>query len=259
MKRRTEDELIQLAFGELGEQEAAEIESRSQGDQEAAKTLATYRAMRESLREMNSIPESQLSKERLREALLRDGLKKESAGWGWSWAFVPLAAAVIAFAFTTFRSPGGGMADQGLPLVIEQSPGDRVVIHTEPLSFGGIKEYERTFDFGSNETATFSTDEEPAAPEAAPRRPSGEPRQRASQSQPRAAAAGSGNEPPVEPSVTIPGRPTMRASDQSGMFETAPSAPAEPSIVLIGSERDRDTGAQKAMELESSTNVLIGG
>lgn len=73
--RKKEDDLIQLAFGDLKKEHADALRQACSADAEASETLRSYEMMREGLLGLKDIPEMQMSTERLRDAILKDGLK----------------------------------------------------------------------------------------------------------------------------------------------------------------------------------------
>ena len=107
MNGKFEDKLAQLAFGDLSPDEAARIEAQAKNDPEALHALNTYVGMRAELRDLKDVPQDQLSKERLRDAILAQGLKpgaeKKSRPWAWAW--MPLATGALVFALMISRGP----------------------------------------------------------------------------------------------------------------------------------------------------------
>src|SRR5688572_28441895 len=120
MNRRLEEELLQTAFGEAWREEMADLERRVMSDPEAAKALKTYQLMKEGLRDLGDIPEHQISTERLRHAILEQGLKpkKESSPWfGCLGIATPAAAAAIALAFVMMNKP-----NTAAPMFVDNKP-----------------------------------------------------------------------------------------------------------------------------------------
>src|ERR1041384_7714142 len=100
MKRKNEENLIRLAFGDVDPREAERAKKLLVEDAEATKLFAGYEEIREGLKQLHT-PEHQLSTERLREAILRDGLKKEKpSASGWRWTLAPVAVAAAALVMT---------------------------------------------------------------------------------------------------------------------------------------------------------------
>jgi hypothetical protein len=103
MNKRLEEKLAMLAFGDMSPEEVTRLEQEVVGDREASLVLEQYRGMRSGLRAMADIPEHQLSTERLRNAVLNQGLKPKSRPQlGWLW--MPTMAAALAFGFVFIRN-----------------------------------------------------------------------------------------------------------------------------------------------------------
>ncbi len=99
MKKRLEDQLLELAFDPRQDSIPAEIEA----DPAAHMRLNEYRTMKSALGQLRDIPEHQLSTERLREALLHQGLKRR---FQFPWqltAYGSVACAVVVCAFFTSK------------------------------------------------------------------------------------------------------------------------------------------------------------
>ncbi|HWD39290.1 MAG TPA: hypothetical protein VG944_10605, partial [Fimbriimonas sp.] len=99
MNRKFEDQLARLAFEELQNEESSALEARVANDPEAAKVLKDFRSIKQGLRGLADIPDHQLSNERLREAVLAQGLKPHPAtrtDWSWLWMCAGSAAVVVA-------------------------------------------------------------------------------------------------------------------------------------------------------------------
>src|SRR5689334_12270842 len=106
MNRKREEELMQMAFGDV-RREMGMLQSEIDSDPESAKTYQAYCEMREGLKALRGVPEMQLSTERLRDAILREGLQPKAAPrWNWSWLATPIAVGACAFVVVTaMRKP----------------------------------------------------------------------------------------------------------------------------------------------------------
>lgn len=273
MNRKREDELMQLAFGDLRRDDSQGLHAQVETDPEAAKAYGAYCEMRDGLRALKEIPEMQLSTERLRDAILKEGLqpKRESA-WNWSWLATPIAVGACAFVVVVaLRKPAMDtpLASSGGALIT----GESVALH--PQFKSGILE-PNTIDFGNiaepaRETtppaviqATKTTD----APKATRRRSAGTRRSSVSV----AANVNVVKVPGLSKSLSA--TPTSPSLDQRGLDmvaltfrDQAPAAAAfgadngmsAPSneIVRIESKVDLESGAAKAVEVKG--NIEIGG
>jgi hypothetical protein len=86
--------MIDLAFGEFSETEAAELETLAGADPIAAKQLQELRCLKSDLKALSEIPPHQLSNDRLRDAILGQGLKPKSV-FDWSWIWMPALSCVL--------------------------------------------------------------------------------------------------------------------------------------------------------------------
>lgn len=249
MKGKFEDKLAQFAFGELSSDEAAKLEREMQSDPEALRALALYKDMRVGLRSLSEVPEDQFSKERLRDAILTQGLRPVPTRpvSNRSWLWMPAAACVLGFALmssqNSFRRSSAapnvviGMRDLGVakpnageldikPIVIK-NPATPAIVPPKP------KETE------SKGLLAVNSD-----PEEVDHR----------------VMAVNLNDEAYDPDLGK--MPTTTASVTAGTVAAAPvrkvTAAAVP-IVLIDQDTDEQTGACKATEVGSSSNVLVGG
>ena len=96
MKRNNDDRLFDLAFGDLSETEAAEFEARMSAEPGVASELSDLRTLKADLKSLADIPPHQLSNDRLRDAILGQGLKP-TRSLDWSWLWMPaLSCALVA-------------------------------------------------------------------------------------------------------------------------------------------------------------------
>jgi hypothetical protein len=248
MNRKQEDALVRLAFGDTSPEEASTLERQASGDPDASATLATYRRMREGLKDLHDIPADQLSKERLRDAILSGGLKPKPVQTQRSWLWMPALAAVLAFGITIARqnasSPAGPVA---LPNLLMPSAKGPVAMNVPlpPLT--------RPIHFGSNLGAPVVRGNVVG--------------RTASRSFPRRHAK---RQDPV-----VPENPGMSASQADDLFtyimpdtshdDAAPAANAaaahetKDAIIIIGPQKDGDTGAATATEVKNPTHVVTSG
>src|SRR3569832_1202380 len=106
MKKKLEEKLAMLAFGDLNPEETTRLEMEVAGDRDAMLALEDYRGMRSGLKAMGDVPEHQLSTVRLCHAILNLGLKPMSRPqFGWLW--MPAAAAVLTFSIVMVRQVRG--------------------------------------------------------------------------------------------------------------------------------------------------------
>lgn len=255
MKRKNEETLIELAFGDLTPAEADRLRAEIARDADSQATLQAYEDLRASIGCLRDIPEMQMSRERLRHAILAGGLK-ESRKWQWNWIGAPVAIAAIAFAVTivvrrpALPLPGGA----GLTAMSADAPaGSSMDPNLERIDTptAGM--------FGNERLNTVEFDPKPES-NAKPTLVSSKPRSRVARKDREVREA-----PPVALGASAPmaASATMAAgAGGAGPSEmTLTSAPVQESseVIVLTTETDRDTGAQRATAMESSSNVVIGG
>lgn len=256
MKRKNEEQLIELAFGDITAGEAERLRQEISADPKASETLRTYEELRSSIGDLKDVPEMQLSRERLRHAILAGGLK-ESRKWNLQWLGAPVAIAAVAFAFTLVARRPALPLPAGQGLVATQNAGDVEIGGFDPT----IERIEAPSKlFGGPGLGTITFDERPE-PEVKPK------------SQVRVA---SNNRPwpaekPKDAEVTV--KPTTTSVVGDVVAPTVMAAAAAPTettidddaivydteVIVLTTEMNRDTGAQRATAMESGNNVLIGG
>jgi len=280
MNRKTEDQLVRLAFGDLTPEEAARLQAEAEGHPDSARALDTYRRMKSELRSLADVPEDQLSKERLREAILARGLREHPAKRSFSWLWLPAAAAALAFGVTFMKGramhpTGPTVALMGNEVV--KSPGDLGT--SDPFKFKPHKPVEDSTyvegTFEEDPNAGTSTDVAPG-----PRLASNMSRSRGGRSDsdlvdflksfngPGVANASD----PEKSSAPGASSGSVGGLDRNDTREThsepintfahpmaADASGTKPAIILIEPEKDNNTGARKATEVESASNVLVGG
>lgn len=261
MNRRLEEELLQTAFGEASPEEMAELERRVVTDPEAAKALKTYQFMKEGLKDLGDIPAHQLSTERLRHAILEQGLKpkKESTPWfGWLGIAAP-AAAALAIGFVLMNRQNGTT-----PMIVSKPD--------LSASSGRAENSERvTLNVDKSpkpeETVAAKTDAgEAAVPAVEDARPFVRTKSRAVVWSPPPRRGGVVREDPelqvrVSPVAYGPPVPEMTEPSLEDVSATADRGGRrrDEEIIVIQPERDAVTGANKATEVGSASNVAIGG
>lgn len=275
MNRRLEDEIARLAFGDLPPARAAALERLAETDPEVKKALAAYSGLKRGLQALSPPVEHQLSSERLRREILEQGLGAPTrAAFDFRWLILPAAAAAAFFVVQGLPRLGGGAND--VPLLVKapaSDDGTRVALR-EP----DVRQPESSVTAPSVPAPVVST-----APSAS--RP-----QTGRRSQKPAASSGSGivassasgtrvasksvdlrpNEALAQPAVGVASAPgaAMKAADAVPAPESfggnvgsagLAAAPAKRDpIVVIQPVRDAATGAFRATEVASPSNVLIG-
>jgi hypothetical protein len=251
MKGKVEDKLAQLAFGELGPSEAAQLERQVQNDPEALRALSLYKEMRDGLRSLSDVPEDQFSKERLRDAILTGGLRpvpnrpESNRVWLWMPAMACVLGFTLMFGQNLIHKPKARTElvlneDRLLPRLstnnsIEMPAKDLANSKYGPFAPPALK------PVASASLATKTVD-----PDEVDRRIIAE-NVDDDAYDPDLGHLPSGSAALAGGTVAVSRTPASHTSASSGP------------IVLIDQDTDEQTGACKATEVGSSSNVLVGG
>jgi hypothetical protein len=270
MNRNLEDKLIKLAYGELSSREASAIEALVQTDPEAARLLASYRSLKTDMAEMPSPPPDQYSKERLRDAILGQGLKpvptpRPSFGFGWLW--MPATAFALAFGFmvvkrmeaptpdhspagvVAFRAGEGSVADSTLRFSgFAKSPVSD--FHPAPVSPLNAASTESSMKLASHHGKSHSRHLKLSDATLVDPIIQGQANKLVAMT---ALGAGSSVKEP-DPAM----QDASYTTTSNGANSNSADGQSSP-IVMIDPEKDNDTGAQKATEVDSASNVIVGG
>jgi hypothetical protein len=252
MNRKFEDKLVRLAFGETNPRESSALERKVQSDPEAARKLEEYQSLKIGLNLLTDVPPDQLSKERLRNAILGQGLKplpvENPTRWGWAW--MPATAFALAFAWIGVRH----MAAPG------STPGPRIVMSPSSLAMN-----EKPVNTLPAPTAHTSMMASPVV-SSKPRKDAGE----------HLVAKRHTPEKPEQPFLVVNPLTTKAKSAQLVANKTPTPAPqhsvadqSDPDaklasinrpLVVINPESDNNSGAQKATEVDGASDVgPVGG
>ncbi|HVT13515.1 MAG TPA: hypothetical protein VHE55_14720 [Fimbriimonadaceae bacterium] len=250
MNKKLEDKLAMLAFGDLSPEETARLEQEVAGDPKAVMVLREYRDMRNGLKALHDIPEHQLSTERLRHAVLNQGLKpKTRPQLGWLW--MPAVAAVFMFGVVFVRNmhQQSPLAGVGSGASFAQSNPTPVAMN-EPMG--------DPFEYATANGDVLSV----AATRPAPKVMAASNHVSRHRSDSRLisdlkAQVAMEFDNVYQADIVPQPRVSSVASRSKPERETASSAPS--TIVMIGTSKDANTGAQKATEVDSAGDVIVGG
>jgi hypothetical protein len=253
MKGKFEDKLAQLAFGELSPDAAAKLEQEVRKDPEALRALSVYKDMREGLRSLSDVPEDQFSKERLRDAILTQGLRplptRPVSNRSWLW--MPAMACVLGF---------GLMFGQNM---LRKPKATQVVINAELPGIVTPKKSLFEAPVAIDRTASLL----PAAPSKPLKNSNRElvaVNRDPNEADPKVLASTNPmNEDSYDPDLgNVPANgtvPVAGAMVVANAAKTKQNPATSVPIVLIDQDTDEQTGACKATEVGSSSNVLVGG
>ncbi len=252
MNGKFEEKLAQLAFGDLSEGEARQLELEADRDPEARRALMMYKDMRNSLRGLAEIPEDQFSKERLRDAILTQGLKPAPTRpiSNRTWLWMPVAACALGFGFVMMRhSFEKGRLNPEIVMgpsvtkttkLLGISPSIRVAVNNTTndsrMVHATVASVKHGPSSGRHRSHRHSIDSE-STPDL-------------SASWPELTYEG------FDPGITH--GPAVTAASLPQPTTVASTADNGP-IVFIDQDKDALTGAQHATEVGSASNVLVGG
>ena len=258
MKRKFEEKVAQLAFGDLSAEESAKLEREVHQNPEALRALSQYKEMRDGLRSLSDIPEDQFSKERLRDAILTQGLKPRPTRpvSNRSWLWMPSAACTMGFVL--MFAVNHLHRHVGAPNLLINPPKN----YTLGPSFMDESKAHSNFEAKSAVAMATKPHAKPTADLDAVN-PQVDPDIVDS----RITASNLSGE--YDDAAYDPDLGTQPASSPKLVREStvvprnsailASTTPATGPIVLIDQDKDEQTGACKATEVGSASNVLVGG
>ncbi|RYG39508.1 hypothetical protein EON81_00715 [bacterium] len=244
-----EDRLVRFAFGDVNEQEQTEIEALIARDPDARRTVDQYAAMRSDFGRLREVPEDQMSRERLRDAILARGLKSEAepekSRWGWMW--MPVAACTLAFAYMMMPRP---VASPVEPMIVSDKRPNANVDLGPTLAM----QRKQSFTSPVKKTVVKSIVSGPE-PRVRKPRPAPEPVEFDRTELVRHEA------PPVEPdekktSGLVADNDKPKEPEVSTTIDPVASSNSAPIVIV---EPSPGTGTNAAQEVESVSNVLVGG
>jgi hypothetical protein len=264
MNRKREEELMQLAFGDLRREENGQLQAEISTDPEAAKAFSSYRDMCDGLKALRDVPEMQLSTERLRDAILSGGLQPRPVSrWNFNWLATPIAVGACAFVIVlAVRKP------HTIPM-----PSGTVAMDTPSVDGSNPKkDWLGVTDFGANDdvspktapqAATIShdvTEQTPRMRHHVLRKNNGSMMVAALTTTPNPGLAKALSMPTfgninANTSMTF----AAKTADATRGAQAEQNSPKGNEIVMIDAQPDAETGAARATEVKSSSNVVIGG
>jgi hypothetical protein len=207
--------------------------------------------MKGGFQDLTDIPDDQLSKDRLRNAILMQGLKpqpEKASPLGWLW--MPATAFLLAAGLMLFNPRGG--SDPVVAVGEKDLPGETIVLK-EP---SGFKLEPAPKKSNTSKRTLLATND-------APKRVIRQNRVRQEEEfaevelQPFESSI-NGEEIPWNDGGMRPPTPSVDETEASQPVAHAAPATSTP-IVIIEENRDESTGAYRATEVGTASNVLIGG
>ncbi len=261
MKEKNENRLIEYAFGELDAHEAEILRQELAADDEAAKFVLEFESLRQDLRTLDAeVPEHQLSTERLRHAILNDGLHKTRKRGSWiSWLWMPATAGAMAFSLMAI------MNRPVEPQLAINSAGMSQSAKIEDLALNEPNLLEKMALNGPSDFTTKGIEAEGSAvskPEEKRanrvRRKSNRAKQSIDNVINSALASNMASTARTITTANTGASLTAPGASESNQMDAMPQPSAEP-IIMISPENDSRTGARKATEKRSNDVVSISG
>lgn len=280
-----DDLLFGYAFGELSDAEIAKIESELMLDDALQSEANLLKDLNSDLKSFEEIPEMQFSTERLRDAILGQGLKPKKVAPQWlSWVSAPMAlASVVLLAFVFTGGVNRMLGRQQNPVYVSAGSSQSANSLSGPM----VAVNESTFSLQSKATGSQVSSSANQTPKSEDEKMQGGSKgnRRMNPRNERAKGLVAALDTSSRPSLARPASQSARSMRNMGVpggvnnevagnlsiSDTIPeqgsasiisAAKAEVSpteIVILNSERDAGTGAAIATEVKNPTNVVIGG
>jgi hypothetical protein len=280
-----DDLLFGYAFGELSDAEIAKIESELMLDDAFQSEANLLKDLKSDLKSFEEIPEMQFSTERLRDAILGQGLKPKKVAPQWlSWVSAPMAlASVVLLAFVFTGGVNRMLGRQQNPVYVSAGSSQSATSLSGPM----VAVNESAFSLQSKATGSQVSSSANQTPKSEDEKmQSGRKgNRRMNPRNERAKGLVAALDTSSRPSLARPASQSARSMRNMGvpvgvnnevagnvsLSDTVPeqgsasiisAAKAEVSpteIVILNSERDAGTGAAIATEVKNPTNVVIGG
>ena len=276
MNKREEDRLIELAFGELDSTEESILAHRVHSDEEFEAFVSEWEELRDDLKDLRDIPEMQFSKERLRDAILGQGLKPARTLSWWNYAWAPLAACLAIAVIVPILKNRNSQ-----PVLVMSDSSSKEPSKNDLFASGNRPKIDLSIPKPTNiSTAPRLTSTNPiesaVSTSTVSRRKAGESNTLVASIRRSHRATGSsfGNQPS---GILMSRGSKMTLSKLPGDLSTAPSTAmvmpdtsgpmgndvavteSNPVVLLDESAKNLETGASNATELGSVSNVVVGG
>ncbi|HEY3782402.1 MAG TPA: hypothetical protein VGL56_15070 [Fimbriimonadaceae bacterium] len=265
MKRRDEDRIIDLAFGEIPDSEAGRLQEQYNSNPAAAQTLSQFKRLKADLPLLNDIPDHQISTERLREAILRGGLKQKRNYWAWS--LVPALAAAASLFFLLPRNPSAQTVSRvqtpapETTVAFETLPSQESAFHPETELTNLNHAVRSTYSYGSDNNGD---DAKPALKQPEKRKREYVPAELNSSMVALNSAGQAGDAVIPQTEAAPANQPASQAPTDLTAAppadDTSAAAMNDPQkIIVVHDAEDNSTGAQQATEVDPTSNVVVGG
>ena len=281
MFEKEEDKLFEYAFGDLDAHDAQIFEASLLKDEVSAEEAKFLQSIKGDLMSFRDIPEMQYSKERLRDAILGQGLKPSKPAFPWlNWVLAPGAlACTFALGYvmmhgTSRKDPvyiGPEVADKSgagpkLPTQELKKPGSMVASNTdEKPGFPDVIDshwaYDKGFEpHGSGNSSVAKT----SSAVEMKYRPSRKHSKSNVPSTSTMVAMNVANKISAAPSGYVASVASLSGSVSStestkDTIESTTTPVVDATMILIDKDQDSGVGAPVATEVNDTKNVIVGG
>jgi hypothetical protein len=278
MFEKKEDKLFGYAFGDLDAHDAQVFEASLLKDEASAEEVKFLQSMKGDLASFRDIPEMQYSKERLRHAILGQGLKPSRPGFPWlNWILAPGAAAcVLALGYVMMN--GTSRKDPtliGTPM-IASNPGVGLKLPEQKLEKPAPIVATKSEPKSGEMQWTSISDRFPKVTRFVEQGPRKSRRQQSKENRKESPmlAVNTGLKTPiykasdsVKSSVAVTGGAGVAGSGGAGSptaimeatMKSEPTASLDAAMIMIDKDQDSGVGAPVATEVNDTKNVIIGG
>lgn len=248
---RLDDLILRAAYGEASAEDLAELKARAASDPKVQAKLDRHLAVCDAMQSLKEVPVSQLSNERLREAVLRQGLKPEPKRSSiWSWAWMPTASFILVLMILPLSKGWMSSAEPQVVLKSDLSPSP--VAKVEPIKRSPVVPQ----PVRASLVAANSTDKPVSAPVRRAVRKAPKPETDISNAMLYAMLAS--DEPAGRTTVTPP-KPLNTTKAAKHTPTETPADSGEP-IILVDRGPDAATPAGgRATESKDTNAILVGG
>jgi hypothetical protein len=266
MFQRKDDNILKFAFGEMDSVESQAFDASLLSNPQNLEEVNALRTMREDLASLRDIPEMQFSKERLRDAILGQGIQPAKPRLSWiNWVLAPTSlACVLALGFVLMRGTGdrptGYVGDQ-MTVANTSKPQPKFEL-TTPTKDVSTKSFNNENPLVAMKAPKNDEIADVAKPTRKREAVGGTKRSVRRVRRAEVLVATRSGEPAK--SETRETQTTM-TYDSSALKATraaitpSESIELEPPIVIIDASQDSGAGAAVATEVANPTNVVIGG
>jgi hypothetical protein len=252
LNQRLDDLILRAAYGEASAEDLAELKLRAASDPKIQAKLDRHLTVCEAMQSLKEVPVSQLSNERLREAVLRQGLKPEAKRSSiWSWAWMPTASFILVLMILPLSK--GWMSSAEPQVVLKSDLTPSPVAKVEEIRRGPVVPQ----PVRASLVAANTTGKPVSAPVRRAVRKAQKPEKVVSNAMLYTMLVS--DEPAGRSTTAAPPKPVVTPKATKHVPTEAPADPGEP-IILVDRGPDPATATGgRATESKDTNAILVGG